>query len=63
MDVGTEGGVEEGLGGAGEGAGRVEEEAVEVVAVIGGDEIEEEGSGFGEFVVAEEGGEESEDRG
>lgn len=62
MDVGTNGGVEEGFGGAGEGPGGVEERAVEVVAAVDGDEGDKKGLGVGEFVVAEEGGEEGEER-
>lgn len=61
VEVGADGGVEEGLGAAGDGGVGAEEEAVEAVVVIGGDEIDEEGFGIGEFVVGEERGEEGEE--
>lgn len=58
VDVGGEGGVEEGFGEGGVGA---EEEGVEGVAVVGGDEGEEEGLGVGELAAGEEGREEGEE--
>lgn len=58
VDVGGEGGVEEGFGDSGVGA---EEEGVEGVAAIGGDEGGEEGLGVGEFAAGEERVEEGEE--
>ena len=54
LDIGTNGGVKKGFGSD---ASQVEEEeeAVELVVAVGGDEGDEEGLGFGEFVVGEEG--------
>lgn len=54
VEVGADGGVEEGLGAAGDGG-------FGAVVVIGGDEFDEEGFGVGEFVVGEERGEEGEE--
>lgn len=59
VDVSGEGGVEEGFG---EGAVGAEEERVEGVATVGGNEGDEEGLGVGEFAVGEEGREDGEKR-
>ena len=61
LDIGTNGGVKKGFGSK---ASRVEEEeeAVELVVAVGGDEGDEEGLGIGEFAVGEEGREERERR-
>lgn len=62
MNISPNCSVKKGLGGSGEGASRVEERAVEIVAAIGRDEVEEKGFGVGELVVGEEGGEDGEER-
>ena len=61
LDIGADGGVKKGFGGFGNEARRVEEEAVELVVAVGGDEGDEEGLGVGEFLVGEEGREEREE--
>ena len=57
LDIGTNGGVKKGFGSK----ASQEEEAVELVVAVGGDEGDEEGLGIGEFAVGEEGREEREE--
>jgi hypothetical protein len=61
LNVGANGSVEKRSAWPGENAGRMEDEAVELVLAIGGDEGDEEGLGVGELVVGEEGWEDEED--
>lgn len=61
LNIGANGSVEKRSGEPGERASGVEDEAVELVLAIGGDEGDEEGLGVGELVVREEGGEEEEE--
>lgn len=61
LNVGANGSVEKRSGGPGEHASRMEDEAVELVLAIGGDEGDEEGLGVGELVVREEGWKDEED--
>ena len=58
LDIGTNGGVKKGSGSK----ASQEEEAVELVVAVRGDEGDEEGLGIGEFAVGEEGREERERR-
>ena len=55
LDIGTNGGVKKGFGSDASRVEEEEEEAVELVVAVGGDEGDEEGLGVGEFVVGEEG--------
>ena len=54
LDIGTNGGVKKGFGSK----ASQEEEAVELVVAVGGDEGDEEGLSIEEFAVGEEGREE-----
>lgn len=61
LDVGSNGSVEEGLGRSrGGSSGAMEEEAVELVLPIGGDERDKKGFGRGVLVVGKEIGENGE---
>lgn len=61
LNIGANGSVEKRSGGPGERASGVEDEAVELVLAIGGDEGDDEGLGVGELAVRKEGGEEEEE--